>query len=343
MLSCHRLFKTIAFGFALCVAAGGWAQPLPAGEPEAKLQLKADRDCSLFVDDHLVGRMQGSEGTNISIPAGKHQLSALAKDGELWERSVDGATVGQALTISFAEAQSERETLQKENAALQDANKASRSEVSSIAQENEQLALHPEAVLAERRLIATALDYYQDRFGKELGLQGSRTDSSNDLAQSAALSNLGPTNTATSVGALAEYYVAWRLSVKAHRNELAAAAASSRVHELEYALENPLKHPLDAERSSYLVMVRPVVNDQKVSGKLITTPGMIRYQGSDKVEEHSCDALKHASGGKTLALQFVVGTGKKAPKDVLKLKAANKIDQEALIGDVYLACPKLTE
>lgn len=339
----YKLSTAIAFGSLLYGAAGGWANPLPDGEPQGKMQLRADRDCSLFVDDRLVGRMQASEGMSISVSPGKHQLSALAKDGELWERSLDGAAVAQPVSISFAEAQNERQSLETQNAALQEANRVKRGEVSSIVQQNEQLTLHPEAVLEERRLIAMALDYYQDRFGKELGLQGARNDSSNQLAQSAALSNLGPTNTATSIGALAEYYVAWRLSVKAHRNELAAAAAGSRVHELEAALENPLKHPRDVDRFSYLVMVRPVVNDKKVPGKLITAPGTIRYRQGNKVEEHSCETLKHASGGKTLGLQFVVGTGKKAPKETLKLKAPNKFDQEAIMGDIYLACPKLTQ
>jgi hypothetical protein len=323
-----------------------------AQQASPRLTVTSDLDCVVGIDGKIVARIQAGKQESLPVVIGKHVLSAATADGDYWEQPLEvGVTPVPPIAIPLQKARSERIGLEANRAALQAQVGQMKDRLTSIKQENDELARNPELIRAERRMIVEAMNYYADVYGKEMGLYDTRIDTSNQLSQDGVINSLSQT-TANLLAADLDFLASLYLERKAKRNQLAADAASVRMRDLEEALKDPIKNMRGPDETSYLVVVREVTN-QGTKGLLITAPNRIEYRGDGKNVKLSCAAVGGVSGGRRLELRFAeldsleFGTGKhlkiKFPKESLDLMAVKKTDEKLLLTDVYLACPKLAQ
>lgn len=335
----------------LGVVTAGLGQSSPESSKSGIL-VSCDIDCVVAIDDKFVGRVQGGKQLSLSVSDGKHKVAAATQGGDYLEQTLDSGSASRSAQFAFKDHSHGRASLERNVASLQQQVKAKEDELARIGQPPSTIELTPEMDAKERSLIVEAVNYYTDRYGTELGMRDSRNSSSQQLNDDATLrdfQNIGNSDTvssATNLGiVLAESIAAHRIAVKAHRDALAAEAASFRMQYLGRMLENPASRPKDELGSSYLVMVRDVTR-KKTPGRLLTAPDRIEY--SDRAENIrlSCTDLKKAQGDKHLSLTWIV-TGPlpkaKKSKRTLELTAVQKNERSLLAGDIYLACPRFTQ
>lgn len=161
--------------------------------------VSTDTDCVVGIDDKVAGRIERNHKELFPTAAGTHTLSAATSSGDYWEQSVDIKNgVSPSIEISFVKVREQRADLE--------------------------LAVS----LARRRSVVEAINYYSDRWGKEMGLSDSRNQSSqnlNDAIEDQSWKNLGnPNQTAQGIGNMimfAEMLRANHLKKKALKNSLA--------------------------------------------------------------------------------------------------------------------------
>jgi hypothetical protein len=323
-----------------------------AQQASPRLTVTSDLDCVVGIDGKIVARIQAGKQEALPVVIGKHVLSAATADGDYWEQPLEvGVAPVPPIAIPLQKTRSERIGLEANRAALQAQVGQMKDRLASIKQENDELARNPELILAERRMIVEAMNHYADIYGKEMGLYDTGIDYSKQLEQTGAIFSAIPS---TGLLALAETIQAAKQEDIARHHQMAADAAAARMRDLEVALKDPLKRARSADETSYLVMVREVVNGKK-SGWLITAPDRIEYRDDSRSVRLTCVEVRGVSGGGRLRLHYgepkaFVGPGtgkhlkrKEGRKESLDLKAAIYSDQELLLTDAFLACPKLTE
>jgi hypothetical protein len=343
----------LLFSFAVLLAfipLAAAQQPQSGSSPA--VILATDMDCVVAIDDKVVGRVQKDHKELFPAPEGTHTASAATDAGDYWEQKVEiGSALQVPLTVSFAKVRSDRAALVQSVSALRKEVGEKEKALASVNKPNEVTLVNPMLQSSRRHSIVEAVNYYTDRWGKEMGMRDSRNDSSESLSNTLstqAIQNAANTDTtsqaATEVAMGVEFLVYRHLKAKAHRNELAGTAASIRMQYLGKALEDPLKYPPDSADIGYLAIVQDVRRN-KASGKLTTAPDRIEYSDPSISVHLSCSSLLGASGAKQLHLVYAEQqSGAPRPqKKSLVIKAVSKSDGEMLLANVYLACPKLTE
>ena len=288
------------------------------------------------------------------VTSGNHAVAAATRDGELWEHQTDtsGAT-GQVLVISFKKQSSERERVKKDVADLQKRVTQKEAELAQIREQDASVKPTPEIATEERQRIVKAIDAYAGLYGTELGLRDSRNQESRQVSDAAQeqyvqnyLQNYGnTTGQAATIGAYGiEMLIAHRLKVKAHRHQLAFQAASLRMQYLGDLLEDPASPLRTSLQPDYLTMQRDV-RRKKSHGEFVTAPGWIQYSDSSGALRLPCSDVKKAKGEKHLTVDYVSKTAGKKKQKIRSfvLTATTKSERGYLLGDVYLACPALTE
>jgi hypothetical protein len=299
------------------------------------------------IDDKIVGRVQKGRQEFFRATAGTHALAAATAQGDYWEQKVDvGLGPAFSVSVSFEKVRSDRALLERNVSDLRKQVTEKQLELSRVRANSAQIEA------TRRHSIVEAINYYTDRWGKEIGMRDSRNEASenlNNVISEQGIANMANTNTAAQAGteiAMAiEGIMAARLKAKAYRNELAGEAASLRMQYLGKALEDPLKYPPDTADADYLTILK-TVRHKKNEGKLITAPNRLEYSDREKAVSMSCATLRHASGKKQLRLTYLseAKAGKRKPRQQsLVVKAVHKNERTMLLADVYLACPRLTK
>lgn len=114
------------------------------------------------------------------------------------------------------------------------------------------------------------------------------------------------------------------------------------------ALEDPLKYPPDKADADYLTIVRKVERN-KVSGELTTSPDHVGYKDPSSSIQISCSSLRGVSPSKSKSgLQLHIkywnrGSGIAKPQARTLVVRDLQDDGGGLLGNVYLACPQLTQ
>jgi hypothetical protein len=302
----------------------------PSARPAARLgiTITADIDCVVEVDGNLVTRLSHAVPGLVPATAGLHKISAATVAGDYFEATVEvKGDQGAALAISFADVRTQRAAAVKKVEAMKD--------------QLEQIRL----ALSRRRLIVEAVNYYSDRWGREIGLLEQRDQNvrnAEDTQQSLVLQNagnIGNTNAEAANGyaMLGTWIYKKYQEKKAHRNDLAAGVAKDRMDYLRKALEDPTKYPPEDEKGDYLAIVRSVKRG-KAMGSLSLSPTGIQYSDSGLSVRMSCSEVLGASGGSTLTIRYATANSRKS----LSLQPIKKAEGP-LIGGLYVACPKLTQ
>ena len=236
---------------------------LKALAEEASVKITSDTDCLFVVDGKPTARLQRGIPKNIELITGTRRLSAVSTDGDLWESDLDvESPTNPPVAIPLQEIKAKRMAAQENVAALQGTVNALQQKLTAVEQQNQKALQNEEGVRHERVLIVQAVNYYADRYGTELGLQGERHATSEQLMQNAAINTMSQ-NTYTQMAGLAELGISAWMSHKAHRNGKVAHAAALRMNDLEAALKDPLNQPRSPEQTSYLVMVRKTYDGKR--------------------------------------------------------------------------------
>lgn len=335
------------FVLVLVIISAAAAQP---SQPTSSLgiSVSTDMDCVVAIDDKVVGRVQNNRHAFFPAAHGRHMLVAATSAGDYWEQAVDiGSEPGLSVTVSFRKVRADRIALEQKVTELRKQVSEDAKELARLQETNKAESRNAEMRSSRRHSIVEAINYYSDRWGKELGLRDSRYESVqnlDDTLTTQGLQNMGnpdPYSQATMEAVMGiEWLAQRRLKAKLHRNQLAVAAASGRMEYLGKALEDPLKHAPDNLDSGYLAIVQDVKRN-KDRGKLLTAPDRIEYSDRSGVVKISCSSLRGASGGKELHLVYQESATQ--PKQHLDVQAIQKSDRETLLGNVYLACPELTQ
>ena len=315
--------------------------------------VSTDMDCVVAIDGKVVGRIQKDHKEFFPASRGNHTLSAATTGtGDYWEMSlVVGDAAPAAVAISFAKVHAERETLEKNVSVLQKQVSQEETELKRIQDANETASRNAELTLRRRQSVVEGINYYSDRWGKETGMRDNRNEERenlNNTMSDEAIQNTGNTDTTSQAATEAVMGIqllwSWHLKRKAHRNDVAAVAASARMQYLGKALEDPLNYAPDAPDLPYLAIVKDVKR-KKNEGKLLTAPDRIEYSDSSGKVNITCATLLGASGSNKLHLKYAEQwPGKRKPRrKSLVVQAMQKSDRKTLLGEVYLACPKLTQ
>jgi hypothetical protein len=289
----------------------------------------SDADCVVAIDDKFVSRAHKGRPEFVPSASGKHTLSAATATGDYFEQVVEikGEPVT-SLSISFEKIHSEKMALERNVSDL-------RTQVSQSQKE-----------VMRRKAIVAAVNFYADRWGTELGISENLTQAAADLDTSVTkqgMTNAASNNTAAQLGTEIvmgiEYLQLRHTRAKAHLNGFVAAVASRHLEHLKMALEDPLKYGPDNEALGYLAIVHDVKRKGTV-GKLLTAPDRIEYSDSSGKIQIPCSSVHSASGQDELHLAFDDATQR---RQTLAVQAAQRIDRQMLLGDVYLACPKLLQ
>lgn len=289
-----------------------------------------DADCVIAVDNHVVSRVHKGERQFIPTLWGRHVVSAATKSGDYFEQSLDiQLEPSPSMTISFEKAHAERLEAEKRVSDL-------RSELSRVQTE-----------LARRRSIVDAVNYYADRWGKEMGLRDSRNGRSknlNDAVDEQYWKNLGnPNQTAQAIGNLVMLGEIWRadaLTEKALKNDIAVEAASAQMHYLGAALKDPEKYPPTRPELGYLAIVQDVKTNKNL-GSLLTAPGRIEFRDRSGTLQISCAGLRRVTGSAKLHLSYK--NQSKHGSLSISPTSSDKNVSRMILGDIYLACPSLTK
>jgi hypothetical protein len=350
----YKLIVPSLLVFAVMLSMGQIASAhRDSSTPQHGLIISCDTDCWVEIDKKIVGYVQKGRRVSFPVASGNHAVAAATRDGELWEQqSATSNATGQVLVISFKKQRSDRRLLEKDVADLQTRVTQKETELAQIREQNASDGYTPEIAAEERQRIVKAIDVYAGRYGTELGLRDSRNQESQQVSDAAQeqyvqnyLENYGnTTGQAATLGVYGiELLVAHRLKVKAHRHQLAVQAASLRMQYLGDLLQDPASPLRTSLQPDYLTMERDV-RRKKSHGDFLTAPGRIEYSDSSGVLRLSCSDVKRAKGEKHLTVEYVLKTvGKKKKIRSLVLTAARKSERAYLLGDVYLACPALTE
>jgi len=322
--------------------------------PQHALTISCDADCWVEIDRKIVGHVQKGRRVSFPVVAGNHAVAAATRDGELWEQQAGTSdATGQVLVISFKKQRSDRKLLEKDVANLQKRVTQTETELAQVREQNASDSYTPELAAEERQRIVKAIDVYAGRYGTELGLRDSNNEESQQVSATADeqyvqgyLENLGNTPGQTAnMGVYAiEQLWAHHLKAKAHRHQLAVQAASLRMQYLGDLLENSASPFRTSLQPDYLTMQRDVVR-KKSHGEFVSAEGWIQYSDSSGTLRLPCSEVKKAKGEKHLTVEYVSKiVGKKKTKTrSFELTAARKSERPYLLGDVYLACPALTE
>lgn len=287
----------------------------------------SDADCVVAIDDKFVSRVHKGRPEFVPSPSGKHTLSAATTSGDYFEQVVEikGEPVV-SLSISFERVHNEKLALEKRVSDL-------RTQVSQGQKE-----------VARRKAIVAAVNYYADRWGAELGISENLTQAAADLDMTVskqAMENAGNNNTVAQLGNEVVEGIEWlhlrHMRAKAHLSGFVAAVASRHMEYLKKALDDPLKYGPDNEELGYLAIIHDVKHKGSV-GKLLTAPDRVQYSDSSSRVQIPCSSVHSASGEDELHLAFDDATQK---RKTLAVQAAQRIDRQMLLGDVYLACPQL--
>jgi hypothetical protein len=280
------------------------------------------------LDGKIAGRIQAGKEDFLPIATGEHMLAAATSDGDYWEQQVEaGDSSGPLISIPLQKVRSERVSLQ--------------SEITTLHKQVEEKRERLTAIRNEREGIVLAINIYADRYGKEMGLHDAREDRSGEMMASGNWTYLTSGTTMGQLAGTAEMLAGIREDMRAWKNQIAADAAKDRMHELEQALKDPLKKPRTPEQTSYLVVVREVINGHS-SGRLITAPNQVDYRDEGQSTHLTCGDIRKVSGGNHLKIHLAGNGGGKSAKQVLDLQPKSKAERLLLLGDVYLACPKFT-
>lgn len=293
------------------------------------ITITADADCVIAIDDKFASRINRGQSGSVPASSGRHVLSAATTSGDYFEQSVEiPVDSAISISISFEKIRGEREALEKNVSDLR----------IQIGQKQKELS--------RRQSIVAAVNYYANRWGKELGISENLTQSAADLDMSVskqAMENAGNDNSVAQLGSTVVTGIEWlhirRMRAKAHLSGFVAAVASRHMEYLKRALDNPLKYGPDNEEMGYLAIVHDV-KGKGTMGKLLTAPNRIEYSDSSGKVQIPCSSVRSASGDDELHLTFDDATKK---RKTLTVQAAQRIDRQMLLGDVYLACSELMQ
>jgi hypothetical protein len=215
-------------------------QLVPNQNPQI-LDLAADLDCVLLIDNKVVGRIQADNHLSIPTDQRRHRLSAVTSEGDIWEEILEeGFVSARNILIPLKKARSERLAGEASRAALQTQVEEKRARLANITQKNTKLALNPDLIRAERQKIIEAINYYFDRYGREMGYYDSRMASASQLQQVSKLFSSLPSTT-FGTAALTNTLASERAEMAGEHHQMAAKAATIRMRDLEEALKNPLR------------------------------------------------------------------------------------------------------
>lgn len=291
--------------------------------------ITSDADCVVAVDDKFVSRVHKDRPEFVPSSSGKHTLSAATPAGDYFEQLVDikGEPVT-SLSIFF-------EKIHNENLALGRSVSDLRTKVSQGQKE-----------VTRRTAIVAAVNYYADRWGKDLGISENLTQTATDMDLAVSkrfLENSDNSNDFAQLGNEIILGVEWlrlrRMRTQAHLSGFVAAVASRHMEYLKRALEDPLKYGPDDEEFGYLSIVHGVKR-RGVVGKLRTAPDRIEYSDSSGTVQIPCSSVRSASGQDELRLAFDDATKK---RQTLVVQAAQRMERQMLLGDLYLSCPQLMQ
>ena len=293
------------------------------------ITITADADCVVALDDKFVSRLHKDHSGIITASPGKHKISAATIAGDYFEESVNVLSdPGPSISIAFEQIHRERVAMQKKVSDLRKLVNESQQEIS------------------RRKAIVAAVNFYADYWGKDLGISEGLNQTATDLDDTIskqAMQNAGNSNTAVQLateGVMAIEWLQYRhLKAKAHLTGFVAAVASRHLEYLRTALNNPLEHPPDREELGYLAIVH-TVKHHSATGTLVTVPDRIEYSDSLDHIRIPCDAIKGAHGDSELHLVYHDAT---TTKRILVVQAAQRLDRQMLLGDIYLACPNLLQ
>jgi len=339
--------------FAFVLSMGEAASARRHSHPPAQgVTLSSDTDCWVEIDKKIVGYVQKDQKVVFPVSPGNHAIAAANRDGDLWEQQVNIINrPGQVVVISFRKQHSDRALLENDVADLQRRVGQKETELAQIRDQSPAPRYTPEVAATERKQILNAIDVYASHYGTQLGLRDSRNQESqqvSDAAQQQYLENYfqhyGNTTVQATDLAVYGFGLLWahHLKAKAHRNQLAVQAASLRMEQLGDLLQNPTSPLRASVQPDYLTMQRDVLR-KKAHGRLVTASGWLEYSDSSGVLRLSCSDVKKVKGEKQLGVEYVSMAGGKKKTRSLKLTAARKSERSLLLGDVYLACPALTE
>ena len=289
----------------------------------------SDADCVVAIDDKFVSRAHKGRPEFVPSPSGKHTLSAATTSGDYFEQVVEinGEPVT-SLSISFEKVHNEKLAVERSVSDL-------RRQVSQSQKE-----------VARRKAIVAAVNYYANRWGTELGISENLTQSAAVLDMNVskqAMENAGNNNTVAQLGNEVlmgfEWFDLRRKRAQAHLSGFVAAVASRHMEYLKKALDAPLQYGPDNEELGYLAIVHDVKRKGNV-GKLLTAPGRIEYSDPSGKIQIPCSSVHGASGQDELHLTFDDAAQK---RKTLAVQAAQRIDRQMLLGDVYLACQQLMQ
>jgi hypothetical protein len=130
------------------------------------------------------------------------------------------------------------------------------------------------------------------------------------------------------------------LRKKAMKNSLAGEAASARLKYLGQALNDPVKYPPANSELGYLAIVHDVLRN-KSAGNLLTARDHIEYSDSSAKIQFSCSEVTGASAGSNVHISYK-NEGKHSSL-VVRPTTKDKGAARMILGDIYTACPKLTQ
>lgn len=160
--------------------------------------LATDTDCVVALDDKVVGRVQKDHKEFFPGSEGKHVLSAATDSGDYWEQGVEiSAILTPSVAVSFIKVRADRAALEKSVTTLRehvDEQEKKLADSNPAKESGPQLFFQPATLSPRRHSIVEAINFYTDRWGKEMGMRDSRDQTSqnlNDAFTQQTLSNLG--------------------------------------------------------------------------------------------------------------------------------------------------------
>lgn len=309
-----------------------------SGQPGRVIKVTSDLDCMLLVDDTFAANAKAGEERTLSLASGKHTLSALTPDGDLWEEELT-ATDESPRTI-YVQLKSAK-AKQAQASALRTQLKQKEQQLTDLAEKKKPSAADTEKeARLQRSLVFQAIEFYARRYVQELGLKTENDSTGDNLTQTGLSTPISSNNPGNSIGAITDYLVAWRFKTLARRHQIAANAAIRRIAELEKVMKDPLRDPRQPGEHDYTEVVRDVF-DGETRTTFMTRPSTIFNEWSLGDKILSCASIFKVSGGKRLTLDVREFNPyrKRTAKLVLAEKATN--GTEILLGDLYLICPSL--
>jgi len=263
-----------------------------------------------------------------------------------------------AVSISLRQAESERTKLEAEVAALRKEVTEKGRVLQGVEKRNEILARNPNLIYSLRQQILRTIAEYRARWERETQL-GNERNQAGDSLQNSGRSGIDSNTSIGAIGGIIGAVGSGKFYVQARHNFTCAAAATRRINELSVILKDPVAATNDLENPDFTLVTHSVTNGKR-SGELMTSAKRIEYHdvitgkgkpvttGDGSTIRLACSDLKTvAAGGPPVYRSVKDAAGSKSltiksTRGNLSLKVGSSDDQQALMGDIFLACPVLT-